>query len=192
MVQPLALKDGAAGRFCAACLALMLCAGTAQAAVKVRHQLPDLKFALRDDDGHLVTQDKVRGYTTLLYFGYSGCGDACPLTLTRLTRLARQLDPSGRRLRILFVSVTPGIDTPRLLHAWLEAYDSPVLSGLSDPHAEDLARRLRAAWPVLSGSAPVHSTSVYVFDREGQAQFLLPQDDNEAAWRAAIASVING
>jgi protein SCO1/2 len=174
------------GGVAAACLAAALSAAQAQAAIEVSHSLPPLRFTLRDDDNHLLKEGDLHGHTVLLYFGYSGCGESCPLTLTRLTRLARGLDPSGRDLRILFVSVTPRSDPPRILRAYLGGYGSPALTGLTDPRAEALARRLRAAWPVLSGMAPVHSTSVYIFDAKGRARFLLPQTDSDAQWRAAV------
>lgn len=178
------------GGLWAAALFMALAAAPARAAIDVSHRLPPLDFTLRDDGAHLLNQDELLGHTVLLYFGYSGCGDACPLTLTRLTRLARVLDPSGRDVRILFVSVTPQSDPPRVLRAYLSAYDNPFLTGLSDPRAEGLARRLRAAWPVLSGMAPVHSTSVYVFDRKGRARFLLPEGDSDADWRRAVRAAM--
>jgi len=145
----------------------------------VRGHMSDLHFRLTDDHGQVVTEQSVRGRTTLVYFGYTGCGSECPVTLARLAALARRISPAPR---ILFVSVTPDTDRPAVLNAYLRRFAAPI-TGLTGNSAESLARGLRAAWPQPGG--PMHSDLVYIFDGRGRARFLVaPQTGDSAVIQA--------
>ena len=153
----------------------------------VSGHLPDLHFRLTDDRARAVTEAAYRGRTTLVYFGYSGCGAECPVTLARLAALTRRISPAPR---ILFVTVTPDIDRPAVLHAYLGRFDPAHMSGLTGSGAETLARGLRAAWPQPGG--PLHSDLVYVFDRDGHARFLITPRDSDGAAARAIQGLPHG
>jgi len=156
-------------------MALAGCTGSRGGIADVRGHLPGLHFRLTDDQGRVVTEQSVRGRTTLVYFGYTGCGTECPVTLARLSALGRRVSPAPK---VLFVSVTPQIDRPAVLHAYLDRFGGPV-TGLTGDDAERLARDLRAAWPLPGG--PMHSDLVYVFDGKGRARSLVAPQDGDAA-----------
>ncbi len=140
------------------------------AVTDVRGHLPDLRFHLTDDNGQTVDETAFRGEPTVVYFGYSGCGNQCPLTLARLAKVAR-----AAHFRVLFVSVDP-LDGPAVLHAFVSHYAPLDIHGLSgSPSAiADIARRYRAADRV-----PDHATALYVFDARGRARMLItPQVDD--------------
>jgi len=163
-------------------LTLAGCVGRGDGVTDVRGHLPDLHFYLTDDRGRTVSERSFRGRSLLVYFGYTGCGNECPVTLARLTALARRIAPAPQ---ILFVSVTPAIDRPAVLHAYLSRLDTAAVTGLTG-HAEALARDLRAAWPQPGG--PMHGDLVYVFDRRGHARLLItPRDSDNAVVRALQA-----
>lgn len=153
----------------------------------VRGHLPDLRFRLTDDRGRPVTEAAWRGKTTLVYFGYSGCGAECPVTLARLAALSRRVSPSPH---VLFVTVTPDIDRPAVLHAYLGRFGPDGMSGLTGADARRLARDLRAAWPQPGG--PEHSDLVYVFDGGGHARFLITPDGSDTAAIQAIEHAAHG
>ncbi len=153
------------------------CASGGEHVADVRGHLPDLHFRLTDDQGRAVSEQTFRGQTTLVYFGYTGCGAECPVTLARLAALTRRLSPAPR---VLFVSVTPQIDQPTVLHAWLNRFDPAHMSGLTGD-TRPLARDLRAAWPQPGGGG--HGNLVYVFDGRGHARVLITPEatDSDAA-----------
>jgi protein SCO1/2 len=70
-------------------------------------------FALRDQAGHIVELDRLRGRVVLLTFLYTHCRDVCPLTAERLNATLRSLGPERTRVRVLAVSVDPKGDTAR-------------------------------------------------------------------------------
>src|ERR1700694_3457974 len=69
-------------------------------------------FALTDQNGRPFHLSQLRGKAVLLFFGYTHCPDACPTTMSKLSRVSKLLAGNADQLVILFVSVDPGRDTP--------------------------------------------------------------------------------
>src|SRR5687767_3883287 len=67
--------------------------------------LPPL--ALVDQDNRPVDTSRLRGGWTLLFFGFTSCPDACPLTMTALAETNKLLAdlPAERRPRVIMISV---------------------------------------------------------------------------------------
>jgi len=150
----------------------------------VSGHLPDLRFSLTADNGQPVTGESFRGHTTFVYFGYTHCPDVCPETMARLMEVLSKLGPDAQNVKILFVSVDPARDTPKALHAYVDAFDAQHAIGLTgtDGQIESLARRYRVAYqadkPAPDGSYEVtHSSAVYVFDARGHARLLATATD---------------
>ena len=153
--------------------------------INVTGTSPDLRFALdRAPDGRGMTHADCRGAVTLLYFGYTCCPDACPLTMQN-TSLA--LDRVGKRgdadIRVLFVSVDPGRDTLPILAEYVGLFGPEFvgLRGSADQLAR-LARRFRVAYDVTPASpghpeTVTHTSILYVFDRDGRARLIVPSLD---------------
>lgn len=76
---------------------------------------------LRDTRGRLFDWQAQRGSAVLVFFGYTHCPDVCPLTLARLSHVLDQLGPLQRDVRVVFVTLDPRRDTPRILRAYLNA-----------------------------------------------------------------------
>lgn len=152
------------------------------AVMDVRGHLPDLHFRLTDDDGRPVDETAFRGEPVVVYFGYSGCGSQCPLTLARLARAAK-----AARFRVAFVSVDP-LDGPAVLHAYLANFAPLDAHGLSaSPLAiAAVARRYRAA-----ASVPDHAAALYLFDGRGRARMLITPDVSDADLVTAVREAGN-
>lgn len=169
---------------------LACCTGKAQPAwqlTDVKGHLPDLQFQLINGSAHAVTADDYRGKIAILYFGYTHCPDVCPLTMTHLHLVMQKLGPLADDVRILFVSVDPARDTPKLLQQYAGAFDEHAI-GLtgSDRQIESLAKRYRVAFNRGSdegnGAYEVnHSAAIYIFDSKGEARLLATPADGEGA-----------
>ncbi|WP_049623522.1 SCO family protein [Frateuria defendens] len=172
-------------------LALLLAACQREAApwrlIDIGGHMPDLDFALTDDQGKAATGADYRGKVVLLYFGYTHCPDVCPLTLAQLHVTMQRLGPLADGARILFVSVDPARDTPPVMHAYVSAFDPRAVGLTGTPRAiEALSKRYRSAFTREpdqgEGRYEVsHSSAIYVFDRAGKARLIAtpstPQDD---------------
>lgn len=172
-------------------LVLLLAAPARAETYSVKGLLPDLRFQLTDEQGRAVSEASFRGRAVALYFGYSGCGDACPLTLTRLAAAVERLGPDATHVQVLFVTVTPDIDRPAVLRAYLTRYGCGCMTGVTGDGGEALARRLRAAWPVMGGDPPVHGTAVYVFDSRGHARAMVTADGDDGELAAALKAALH-
>jgi protein SCO1/2 len=142
---------------------------------------PALDFTMqRAEDGKTVTAADYRGDVALLYFGYTYCPDACPLTLSNLDSVMDRLGPRAAKIRLLFVTVDPDRDTLPILKQYTASFGPHVvgLRGSQDALAA-LARRYRIAYAVTKphDGKPydvTHSSAIYAFDGTGAARLLIP------------------
>ena len=125
-----------------------------------------------------MTQATYAGNLNLLFFGYTHCPDVCPTTLAKLHRVVAGLGAAADGLNVLFISVDPARDTPKVLHDYVNAF-GPHIVGLTGTPDEikSLAKRYRVAFnrdkPDKNGNYDVsHSSAVYIFDRSGRARLL--------------------
>ncbi len=154
----------------------------------VQGYLPDLEFRLTTrPDSKPVTATGFRGKLVLLYFGYLHCPDVCPMTMSRLGGVLRQLGPTANDVRILFVSVDPSRDTTPMLQTYAQAF-SPEAVGLTGTprQIEAMAKRYRVAYQAEPADAGenyevTHSKAVYVFDRDGHARLMIRESDQPDA-----------
>ena len=100
------LRDGSA----AAAPALHFAGATIPAGVRA----PD--FALRDQDGRLVTRTSLRGRPVVVTFLYTHCHDTCPITAQQVRGA---LDDLHRPVPALAISVDPPNDTRASAHRLL-------------------------------------------------------------------------
>ena len=78
-------------------------------------------FALTDQSGRAVTDRDYPGFK-LVYFGYTGCPDACPLDLQKMAVALRRLEPGVARPPVLFITTDPARDTPAKLKNYLQPF----------------------------------------------------------------------
>ncbi len=153
----------------------------------ITNVMPDLKFTLTDDNGQTVTAKDYRGKVKLLYFGYTHCPDVCPMTLAVIGQALRDLGDQAQDAEVLFVSVDPERDTPKVLKRYAGAF-GPDFTGLTgtEPQLRTLSKRYRVSYsyekPDGNGNYAVnHSSAVFVFDRDGHVRLLMNETDGKDA-----------
>jgi protein SCO1/2 len=82
-------------------------------------------FTLTDTSGRAYSLDQAtKGKLTYLFFGYTHCPDACPATMSYIKYALTRQPPSIRKqVAVVFVTVDPGRDKPKVLRTWLNHYD---------------------------------------------------------------------
>ena len=153
-------------------------------------------FALQDGDGHTVTDKQFRGKYMLVYFGYTHCPDACPTALQDMANALDQLTPSQRRdVAIVFITVDPERDTPKIVKDYVAAFEAPITALSGSPEAIAAAARnyrvYYAKHPTKDGGYDMdHSSIIYVMDPKGQfvANFTheTPPDQMAAKLRSLV------
>jgi protein SCO1/2 len=138
-------------------------------------------LALTAHTGRAFGTADLQGHPTLVFFGFTHCPDVCPTTLVKLA----QVKNTGALpdMRVLFVSVDPGRDTPAVLAAYVHAFDPDFIGATGD--AAEIARLAQrfgvaVARVDLPGGdyAMDHSAAVFLLDRRGEivAVFTPPFD----------------
>jgi cytochrome oxidase Cu insertion factor (SCO1/SenC/PrrC family) len=163
-------------------LVLALCATSLRAGPQVNTDAnggrggrsPAADFSLTDQDGRPFRLSQLRGKVALLFFGYTSCPDACPTTLSKLSRVYKMLGAEGGRVVTVFVSVDPRRDTPRALKEYLKYFriNSVGLTG-SKEEIDSVVGQYGAKYEIeqsdsASGYHINHSTDLYLIDQRGQ------------------------
>lgn len=169
-------------------LLLIACGGEEWRTKDISGLVPDLEFALTDEQGRAVRAADYRGRIALLFFGYTYCPDVCPATMARLSTAVAALGPGAHdELRVLFVSVDPARDTPEHLRRYTDYFGDSVIGLTGDKPALDaLTKRYRVTYGYgdkdADGNYSVsHASGVFVFGREGEPRLLLRESDTQEA-----------
>lgn len=144
-------------------------------------KMPDLRFRAPDAGGTMRTAADFEGKAVLVYFGFTHCPDACPMTLGRIrTALKRLPAETARQVAVLFVTVDPERDTPQRLRTYLGKFDMPQLTGLR-PTGEAQDRlteryhvhvKLLKEGPGDTDYGVDHSSQTFVFGPDGRARLM--------------------
>jgi protein SCO1 len=130
-------------------------------------------------DGASFTTEATRGRVSLFFFGYTHCGDVCPLTLAELSQVRRSLGPKAASVDMYFATLDPARDTPEHLRAYMANFPGVVaLTG----SAADLAR-LQTVFGVVSDQKAMpdgdytvdHTAAIYLVNAQSKIQLAYPE-----------------
>ena len=165
---------------------------TAEAPAPVRFGGP---FTLVDSQGQPFASSKLAGRPYAIFFGFTHCPDVCPTTLARLVRLRRQLSDESA-LAVVFVTVDPERDGPSEVGRYAALFDSPVI-GLTGNPAQ--IAEVKKAYGIFSEKVGTgddysvdHTATVLLFDKNGQFQSTIAQDETDAAALAKLRRLTTG
>jgi protein SCO1/2 len=165
--------------------------------------LPELKRLEFGRDFVLINQDNIsfdtatlRGKVVLLFFGYTTCPDACPMTLSKLARVNALLGAEGERVQTVYVSVDPERDTVKKMKTYLSYYTLPVvgLTGTVEEVASVAgdfgAYYSRSEEETAAGYLVDHTTMVYMIGPDGTLRYLSHPEDRPEVMAALIRKVL--
>ena len=153
-------------------------------------------FELTDHTGRFRTLADFRGKVVLAFFGYTNCPDACPLALSEMAQVVKQLGPDGDKVQGLFITVDPKRDTPERLASYVPAFN-PSFLGLRG--TQDEVERVKNEFKIYSSAPDAskgshlghgaekgpymvdHSTGIFIFDTEGRARLYVSANDRSVA-----------
>ena len=147
-------------------------------------------FSLTGGDGKPFSSATLAGKPYAIYFGYTRCGDVCPITLARLTRLRAQAGGNDA-FAILFVTIDPANDGPKEVGQYAELFGSPII-GLTGSQAQ--IDRVKKQYGIFAAPEPMqgggmkmdHTATVLLFDRDGKLAGTIATDDTDQAALAKL------
>ncbi|MEZ5687136.1 MAG: SCO family protein [Paracoccaceae bacterium] len=93
------------------------------------------RYMMEDLYGNVITNEDFQGKFVLVYFGYTGCPDVCPTSLSTIADVLERLgEEDAAGVVPLFVSVDPERDTAKLMREYLGFFDERIV-GLRGPLA---------------------------------------------------------
>jgi len=117
---------------------------------------------LTDDKKTVFTNQELQGHWTLMFFGFTHCGGVCPTTLAEITKIMHTFPVTDKRLQVIFVTIDPEYDTPEVLRAYLNSFDSSFI-GLTGEVAS--LSRLRKQLGILALERDLNQRGVNDLDR---------------------------
>lgn len=139
-------------------------------------------FQLVDQNGRAVDQTLLNGKWSVVFFGFTYCPDFCPTTLGVLDAVQRRLGDRADDLQIVFVSIDPERDTPKMLKDYLSSDGFPTgvigLTGTPEQVAA-AARAYRAYYQKVGegeGYTMNHSLTIYLMGPDGKFRTALSHD----------------
>jgi protein SCO1/2 len=154
-------------------------------------------FTLTDAQGQSFPSSKLAGKPYVMFFGFTHCPDVCPTTLARLAKLREQVGTGPDALRIVFVSVDPGRDTPAALRAYAALFDTPVVMLTGSPEQVERVKKshgiysAKVAEPSAADGYTVdHSAAAFLFDKGGTFVSTIAPDEPDSAALAKLKRVV--
>ncbi len=148
-------------------------------------------FTLINHYGTETRLSQFRGKVVLLYFGYTHCPDACPMTLSILKESIERLQNNRNRVQVLFITIDPERDTIQKLRVYVPYFDKDFL-GLTGSSQEiaKVAKSYNIFYQKESdveseaGYFMTHTTSVYLINPKGKLILEYPITDLNPEWIA--------
>jgi protein SCO1/2 len=141
--------------------------------------MPAPELELAGTDGKPLNLARFRGKVVLLAFGFSNCGEVCPITLTTLAAARKKLGKDAAGVQVVYVTVDPERDTAAQMKKYLANFDSTFIGGVGTPVEIDVAQK---SFGISSkkivepdGNYTIgHSSSIYMIDRAGGLRAVMP------------------
>ncbi len=159
---------------------------------------PGGEFTLQSQQGRVSLSD-LKGQVVVLYFGYTSCPSVCPVSLSMISSAFRGLTPEEQaRVRIVFVSVDPERDSPKIVGNYARAFGNTAIGLTGSPEQiRETAKRYgvyyrKANLDSAMGYSVDHSSVTYVINARGRLFRLLKHGTKpleiQEAMRDAIRS----
>jgi protein SCO1 len=141
--------------------------------------MPAPPLEVEGTDGRAVDLARFRGKVVLVAFGFSHCGEVCPITLATLAGARKKLGAEAADVQVVYVTVDPERDTAAQMKKYLANFDPTFIGGVGTPEQIDAAQK---KWGVSSKKIPHgdgnytvgHSSSIYMIDRAGGLRAVMP------------------
>jgi protein SCO1/2 len=105
----------------------------------------------------------LRGEQTLLFFGFTRCGNTCPLAMAQARQVLANFH-AGRPPQVVFVTLDPLSDPPAALSAYLSQFDKRIIGLTGSPVQTEAAARRYGVGVNKSAGPLEHSSRWYLLD----------------------------
>jgi protein SCO1/2 len=135
-------------------------------------------FHLTDPNGKMRRLSDFKGKVVVMFFGYTHCPEICPTTLADLAQVMRLLGKDAEKVQVLFVTLDPERDTPKILAEYVPFFHPSFLGLYGDAQTTaQVAKTFGVNYEkrVAKGSYMLdHSDGTYLIGANGKPVLLSP------------------
>ena len=154
-------------------------------------------FNLIDSSGKEFLPQDFEGKWNVLFFGFTFCPDICPITMSMLSRIEKEIDSQELdKIRIFLVTVDPVRDNPNQLKIYLKNF-SENFTGLTGglDQIYNFATRVNAPFtPINNSKDPYytvdHTGSIVLIDPNGNYAGFFRAPHNQDKIKKALLEII--
>jgi len=150
--------------------------------VSWRYAEKPVDFQLTDPNGKIRRLSDFKDKVVVMFFGYTHCPDICPTTLADLAQVMRLLDKDAEKVQVLFVTLDPERDTPKLLAEYVPFFHPSFLGLYGDTQATaQVAKTFGVNYEKRvekNSYALDHSDGTYLIGTKGKFVLLSPYNQN--------------
>ena len=149
-------------------------------------------FTLTDHNGEKFRLADQRGKVILLFFGYTSCTEACPVILSRVNSVFKQLGPEREKAMAIFISVDPQRDTPQVLREYVKYFSAHTIALTGKKEEIDaVVNQYGAKYEIEKSDSALgyhvsHTTDIYLIDQRGALQARFKHTDGAALMVAGV------
>jgi protein SCO1/2 len=151
-------------------------------------------FTLTGGDGKPFSSQALAGKPYAIFFGFTRCGDVCPTTLARLTKL-RRAAANDQAMHVVFITIDPANDGPKEVGQYAGLFNAPII-GLTGTQAE--IDRVKKQYGIHAEPTPhagkgqemMHTGSVLLFDGAGRFSGTISATDSDADAVAKLKKLV--
>jgi protein SCO1/2 len=138
-------------------------------------------FKLLDTHHQPFTKQRLQAHWTLLFFGFTACGNICPTTMNVLKQVYANLQAEKSTVpQVVFVSIDPERDTAQRIQQYVSAFN-PDFQGATGSK-EQLAQLTKELSVLYMQVKQPGNASEYQIDHSGTILLLNPNGDLQAVF----------
>jgi len=171
-------------RLALVCLATLATGVVAQTAPTLKAgvlspAMPAPALNLTGTDGKPLGLERFHGKVVLLAFGFSNCGEVCPITLATLAGARKKLGAQAADVQVVYVTVDPERDDAAQMKKFVGAFDPTFIGGVGTRAEIDAAQKnygISSSRITHAGGGYTigHSSSIYMIGRDGKLRAVMP------------------
>ncbi|MGH9935882.1 MAG: SCO family protein [Blastocatellia bacterium] len=149
-------------------------------------------FTLTDHNGAQFRLADQRGKVILLFFGYTSCTEACPVILSRINSVFKQLGPDREKALAVFISVDPRRDTTQVLREYVRYFSAHTvaLTGRKE-ELDAVVKQYGAKYEIEKSDSALgyhvsHTTDIYLIDQRGTLRSRFKHTDRAELMAAGV------
>jgi cytochrome oxidase Cu insertion factor (SCO1/SenC/PrrC family) len=151
-------------------------------------------FELTDQSGQPWSLRDIRGKAALIYFGFTMCPDACPVTMSKIAAAHRLLSLEPDKAATIFISVDRERDTPEVIKDYLTSFSLPIigLTGTKE-QIEAVTKQYEVQYVIEAAPANysvAHTTSLFLIDRDGVLRHIFPYEAGPGVIASGLRQVL--